>query len=96
MTNQGTANLSRSYREVWKPCEYCGDYKSLPEHVVNGEVIGKVFDACICEDQNGWHIELPHAPDIGIQYCPICGRPLTDEAWDMLENRLEENNNDRS
>lgn len=96
MTKQGTANLSRSYREVWKPCEYCGDYKSLPEHVVNGEVIGKVFDACIDKNQNGWHIELPHAPDIGIQYCPICGRPLTDEAWDMLENRLEENNNDRS
>lgn len=22
-------------------------------------------------------------------FCPICGRPLTDAAWDMLEKRLE-------
>lgn len=22
-------------------------------------------------------------------FCPICGRPLTDSAWDMLEKRLE-------
>ena len=89
MTKQGTANISRSYREVCKPCEYCGDYKLLPEHVVNGEVIGKVFDACIDKNQNGWHIELPHAPDIGIQYCPMCGCPLTEKAWEILEKKFK-------
>lgn len=82
------AEPPRINREAWQPCEYCGDYESLPEHIVNGKVIGKVFDACICEDQNGYHIELPHDPDIGIQYCPVCGRPLTDSAWKQLEERL--------
>lgn len=23
-----------------------------------------------------------------LEYCPICGRPLTSEAWAMLEKRL--------
>lgn len=28
-------------------------------------------------------------PRGGIQFCPMCGRPLTDEAVDMLMERLE-------
>ena len=25
-----------------------------------------------------------------LNYCPHCGRPLTDAAWEMLEKRMEE------
>ena len=59
-------------------CIYCTEYEDLPEHVIDGKPYGKVFDTCIQIDENGlWHIELPCAfPDIGIKYCPYCGRLL--------------------
>jgi len=58
-------------------CKYCTEYEDLPEHIINGELIGKVFDTCIQEDENGlWHIELPSGFDIGIKFCPYCGREL--------------------
>ena len=61
-------------------CKYCTEYEDLPEHVFDGEPIGKVFDTCISPDENGWwHIELPTGNDIGIRYCPYCGRDLTPE-----------------
>lgn len=59
-------------------CKYCTEYEDLPEHVhvISGEPIGKVFDTCIAWDTKGWHIELPSGNDIGIRYCPYCGRDL--------------------
>ena len=59
-----------------KTCKYCTEYEDLPEHFVNGIPVGKVFDTCIDFDANGWHIQLPNDPDIGIKYCPYCGRKL--------------------
>ena len=63
----------------YKPsgCKYCTEYEDLPEHIINGESIGRIFDTCIQTDENGlWHIELPSGLDIGIRYCPYCGRKL--------------------
>ena len=58
-------------------CKYCKEYENLPEHFIDGKPIGRVFDTCIQTDENGlWHIEVPHGADIGIQFCPICGRKL--------------------
>jgi hypothetical protein len=57
-------------------CKYCTEYEDLPEHIINGEPVGKVFDTSISEDENGWHIELPSGNDIGIKFCPYCGRQL--------------------
>ena len=57
-------------------CKYCAEYEDLPEHVIDGNPVGKVFDTCIQRDKNGWHIELPFGNDIGIRYCPYCGREL--------------------
>lgn len=34
-------------------CKYCLEYEDLPEHTVNGEPVGQVFDTCIQEDENG-------------------------------------------
>lgn len=64
--------------DMFKPagCEFCGEYEDLPEHFVNGQPVGCVFDTCINEDQNGWHIVLPIGANIGIQFCPMCGRKL--------------------
>lgn len=58
-------------------CEYCEEYEDLPEHFVDGKPIGKIFDTTIQADENGlWHIETCSGPDIGIKFCPVCGRRL--------------------
>ena len=60
-------------------CKYCHEYEDLPEHFENEIPIGKVFDTCIQQDDQGrWHIETA-SPEIGIQYCPMCGRKLPTE-----------------
>ena len=58
-------------------CEYCEEYEDLPEHFFDGKPVGRVFDTCIQTDENGlWHLEVPAGADIGIRFCPMCGRRL--------------------
>ena len=57
-------------------CRYCTEYENLPEHIIDGEPAGRIFDACIQKAENGWHITLPSGLDIGIKYCPYCGQAL--------------------
>lgn len=58
-------------------CKYCKEYEDLPEHFIDGKPVGRVFDTCIQTDENGrWHIEVPSGADIGIKFCPMCGRRL--------------------
>ena len=58
-------------------CKYCKEYEDLPEHFIDGKSVGRVFDTCIQTNENGlWHIEVPCGTDIGIRFCPMCGRRL--------------------
>ena len=58
-------------------CKYCKEYEDLPEHFIDGEPVGRVFDTCIQPNENGlWHLEVPCGADIGIRFCPMCGRKL--------------------
>ena len=58
-------------------CKYCKEYEDLPEHFIDGKPVGRVFDTCIQHNENGlWHIEVPSGADIGIKFCPMCGRRL--------------------
>lgn len=58
-------------------CKYCEEYTDLPEHFINFKPVGRVFDTCIQTDESGrWHIEVPSGADIGIKFCPMCGRRL--------------------
>ena len=58
-------------------CKYCEEYEDLPEHFISGKPVGRVFDTCIQTDENGrWHLEVPSGADIGIKFCPMCGRKL--------------------
>ena len=58
-------------------CKYCKEYEDLPEHFIDGKPVGRVFDTCIQPNENGlWHIEVPYSVDIGIRFCPMCGREL--------------------
>ena len=59
-------------------CRYCTEFEDLPEHIINGKPVGKVFDTSIDKDENGWHICLPSGFDIGINFCPYCGREFKD------------------
>ena len=63
--------------QVLDGCKYCEECEDLPEHFVSGKPVGRVFDTCIQTDENGrWHIEVPSGSDIGIKFCPMCGRKL--------------------
>lgn len=58
-------------------CKYCAEYEDLPEHFIDGVPVGSVFDTGIGMDEFGrWHIEVPGGSDIGIRFCPVCGREL--------------------
>ena len=58
-------------------CKYCKEYEDLPEHFIDDKPVGRVFDTCIQTDENGlWHLEVPSGVDIGIKFCPMCGRKL--------------------
>lgn len=61
-------------------CKYCKEYEDLPEHFIDGKPVGRVFDTCIQTDENGrWHLEVPSGADIGIKFCPMCGRKLPEK-----------------
>lgn len=67
------------YRSVWEPCRACK----------NGEVEIEIpaFEAMAVCNQH-----LNHGPlrfSFLYPFCPYCGRPITDAAWEMLERRLE-------
>ena len=58
-------------------CKYCKEYEDLPEHFIDSKPVGRVFDTCIQRNENGlWHLEVPYDADIGIRFCPMCGREL--------------------
>ena len=58
-------------------CKYCKEYEDLPEHFIDGKPVGRVFDTCIQRNENAfWHLEVPYGADIGIRFCPMCGREL--------------------
>lgn len=68
-------------RSEWEPCEHCKPAEYPPDYY--GPHNFSIVDAEIYfyDTDDGWEGEE-------INFCPWCGRPLTDEAWDMLERRL--------
>lgn len=69
-------------REKWQPCESCEsgfcitaeEYHATDLYMcVDPPLIGAYGDDCAI---------MP------IKYCPMCGRPLTEEAWSELERRF--------
>ena len=73
-------NHPRLDRSAWKPCEFCkrADFGEF------GFEITKHFSKISCALGS---YRFPKEEQF--LFCPKCGRPLTDTAWDMLEKRLE-------
>ena len=78
----GTGWLAYAYPpidwEKWKPCEWCGSVGKTPDNWV-----------CTLEDDDGHTVTNNHIVVCATaNYCPSCGRPLTEEAWAELEKRI--------
>ena len=65
-------------REKWEPCEWCGSVGKKPDNWV-----------CTLEDDDGHTVTNNHIVVCATaNYCPSCGRPLTEAAWTELEKRV--------
>lgn len=81
----GTDWIAYSYeppfvdRSAWEPCEFCGkaDFGEF------GFEISKHYAKIVCA-LGSWRFPKNER----FNFCPKCGCPLTDSAWDMLERRL--------
>lgn len=84
-------------REAWKPCEYCGGRKTLYQQTNNtklfmntfGKATTLVIECNACPPYADCCMKgISSNSEFKINFCPNCGRPLTDEAWDLLEKRI--------
>lgn len=68
-------------REKWEPCEHCKPSKNALDRW--GPHRFPIDDGAIYyyDVDDGWEGEE-------INFCPWCGRPLTDEAWAELERKV--------
>ena len=84
--------------KVWKPCKVCNGKTTLYQHTNTTKLFMNAFGkaATLVTECNACPpyadccmkgISMNSA--FRISYCPKCGRPLTDEAVDMVMERLE-------
>ena len=67
----------KSKRELQEPCEYCKVENS--ELLIDGNALSAyVEDAILNIDGRGWDGEF-QAEYLKINYCPMCGRKLSDK-----------------
>lgn len=65
--------------QVWRGCSWCNNEGKKPE---NWE--------CSLLDDDGFSVTVgSEVVWTNAEFCPVCGRPLTDEAVDMVMERLE-------
>jgi hypothetical protein len=69
-------------RSAWDPCEYCGEPSPHRDCIIGDNV-----EQFLCS-RDGLFRDA-YIKQRKIEFCPYCGRPLTDTAWEMMEKRLE-------
>lgn len=88
---------ARIDREAWEPCEMCGGKKALYQHTTHtklymntfGEAATLVTECMACPPYADCCMKNISANSaFKINFCPNCGRPLTEEAWKELEKRV--------
>ena len=69
-----------------EPCEFCGEWiggDCTPKEQDAGYKIYAGYIKQVAVD-DFWEDEIEN-----LNFCPVCGRPMTDEAVDMVMERLE-------
>ncbi len=69
-------------RSAWEPCEHCKPSKNPLDRWVPHQFQIDGNEIYCYDTDDGWEGEE-------INFCPWCGRPLTDAAWEMMEKRVE-------
>ena len=72
--------VSREHVEkVWRGCSWCNNEGKKPENWECSLLDDRGFSV-VTEDEVVW---------TNAEFCPVCGKPLTDEAVEMVMERLE-------
>lgn len=76
--NEIAVEPPRLDRSAWEPCRRCKTCQSCKSSI------------CSIDDKSSGCYDCDHMENYEpMGFCPWCGRPLTDAAWEMLEKRLE-------
>lgn len=70
-------------RSRWEGCEMCNRTYRPPEW--NG---GGSHDFRVSQNALFYHDSKYGWEGIEVKFCPMCGKPLTEEAWAEMERRL--------
>ena len=78
--------------KVWAGCDICWGRKEIISDNFCGAATLRVIGASI--DLRGDEKKIKffghiYAPSFSVKFCPFCGKPLTDEAVEMVMERLE-------
>lgn len=74
-------------RKAWKPCELCeGRRNPCTENNCYDKHGGNIDCSTTCKDRIKWDFIVRNIKFN--KFCSNCGRPLTEEAWAMLEKKL--------
>ena len=78
--------------KVFHGCEMCREEKKVKSDNFCGaatmQIVGDSIDLRGDEKKIKFFGHI-YAPSFSVKFCPFCGKPLTDEAVDMVMERLE-------
>ena len=78
--------------QVFPGCEMCREKKKVKSDNFCGaatmKIVGDSIDLCGDEKKIKFFGHI-YAPSFSVKFCPFCSRPLTDEAVEMVLERLE-------
>ena len=78
--------------KVFPGCEMCREKKKVKSDNFCGaatmKIVGDSIDLCGDEKKIKFFGHI-YAPSFSVKFCPFCSRPLTDEAVEMVMERLE-------
>lgn len=82
--------------KVWFGCDICRGDKEVKSDNFCGaatmRIVGDSIDLRGDEKKIGFFGHI-YAPSFSVRFCPFCGKPLTDEAVEMVLERMETINN---
>lgn len=78
--------------KVWPGCDICRSKKEIKSNNFCGSAAIRIVDHFLGISGNEKKIKFfdrIYAPSFSIKFCPMCGKPLTAEAVDLVMERLE-------